>query len=301
MPTDPRDAAMARALEARQRLGLAIQRDTLNEITRILESARDRVVGQLAAAPSDYQRWSLTRLQAEIEAALREIETRGLDALKSGILKSQLAGAEGVDAALDAGLAADGLKLASLTGEIALPELAALDHTLVPLVKGITKEAGDKITNALGQTILGAKPVHQTITDVSKILTEGGRKRARTIVRTELGRAYADAAYRRLVESARVLPGLKKQWRRSGKIHSRIAHDAVDGQIRSVPDFFLVDGERLLFPRDPAASARNTVNCGCTMLPFMESWKVRQPGARRISDEELAKSSTKRSLADVLG
>ena len=34
------------------------------------------------------------------------------------------------------------------------------------------------------------------------------------------------------------------------------------------------------FPRDPNASARNTVNCGCASLPLMESWQVRHPGPR---------------------
>ena len=72
-------------------------------------------------------------------------------------------------------------------------------------------------------------------------------------------------------QAAKVLPGLKKQWRRSGKLRSRIAHDAVDGQIRETGKPFSVGGASLMYPRDPAGPAAETINCGCQSLPWMES------------------------------
>ncbi len=49
-----------------------------------------------------------------------------------------------------------------------------------------------------------------------------------------------------------MLPGLRKRWRHSGKIHSRLTHDVADGQVQPVDEPFRVSGGRLMFPRDPA-------------------------------------------------
>ncbi len=104
------------------------------------------------------------------------------------------------------------------------------------------------------------------------------RGRALTIVRTELGRAYSVAGQQRFDQAHEVLPGLQKQWRRSGKIHSRASHDRADGQVRDVDKPFDVAGVQLRFPRDPLAPAQETINCGCTSLLFMASWEVVTPG-----------------------
>ncbi len=114
---------------------------------------------------------------------------------------------------------------------------------------------------------------------------------------TELGRAYSVAGQERFDQAGEVLPGLKKQWRRSGKRFSRPAHDVADGEVVGVDETFAVGGEALRFPRDPAASAKNTVNCGCASLPFMESWEVRHPGPKPFTPDELARDPAKRDLA----
>ena len=129
---------------------------------------------------------------------------------------------------------------------------------------------------------------------------EGGRGRAMTIVRTELGRAYSTATQQRFEQATSVLPGLKKQWRRSGKVHSRIAHDLADGQIRDVTEPFDVGGVQLRYPRDPKAPPSATVNCGCSSLPYMESWDVRQPGRQPFSAQEQRLSPQKRDLAAAM-
>jgi hypothetical protein len=102
-------------------------------------------------------------------------------------------------------------------------------------------------------------------------------------------------------QASGLLPGLKKQWRRSGKIHSRRAHDLADGQTVGIDESFVVKGVALRFPRDPAGPARETINCGCTMLPLMESWDVAQPGRQPFSDQEVRLNPVKRDLADALG
>jgi hypothetical protein len=79
------------------------------------------------------------------------------------------------------------------------------------------------------------------------------------------------------------VPGLQKQWRRSGKLKPRLEHDLIDGQVRDVDKPFTVTpfGQapvQLMFPRDPKAPAKQTINCGCDSLPYMASWTVKTPG-----------------------
>ena len=97
------------------------------------------------------------------------------------------------------------------------------------------------------------------------LLKSGGRSRALTLIRTELGRAYSLAGQQRMEQAAEVLPGLKKQWRRSGKLRARLTHDAIDGQLRDADKPFSAAGASLLFPRDPAGPAAETVNCGLSV------------------------------------
>jgi hypothetical protein len=78
------------------------------------------------------------------------------------------------------------------------------------------------------------------------------------------------AGDRRLQDAAKKVKGLGKQWLWSGK--SRQTHSAISGQIRKVDEPFEVAGEALMYPRDPAGSAQNTINCGCESVPYKASW-----------------------------
>lgn len=168
-------------------------------------------------------------------------------------------------------------------------------------ISNIGVTVANRINSELGLAAIGAQTPSQAAGKIAGILETGGRTRALTIVRTELGRAFSVAGQARFEQAAEVLPGLKKQWRRSGKLHSRPDHDIADGQTQAVMDPFLVGGERLMFPRDPAASAKQTINCGCTSLPLMESWEVRLPGGQPFSPEELAASPAKRLISSAVG
>ena len=120
--------------------------------------------------------------------------------------------------------------------------------------------------------------------------------RARTVVRTELGRAYSVAGQERMKQAAEELPGLRKQWRRSGALHARITHDHADGQVRPVDEKFMVGGEELDFPRDSAGTPGNTINCGCQFLPWMANWEMRQGLHQHFTDEEIARDRRRADL-----
>lgn len=94
--------------------------------------------------------------------------------------------------------------------------------------------------------------------------------RSEAIVRTELGRIAQTANHATLGEIARSQPGLglKKQWSAVIDARTRPDHAAANGQIVDMDKPFIVGGEELMYPHDPNASAAQTVNCRCVVLPW---------------------------------
>lgn len=276
------------------KLRTQIQRGAAGEITALLKSVLGDIRILLAAQPSDYARWQLPQLKRSIEQALDEFERGGARALSDGARNSFAAGQSLVDAPIEAG----GVRIAAVLPELDTAQLAAMRTFMIDRIQDISNATANRIAGQLGLVTIGAQSPGDAISAIAQMV-EGGRGRAITIVRTELGRAFSVAADERMSQAAEILPGLKKQWRRSGKIHSRLHHDSIDGQIVAQDEpFTLGNGVKIMFPRDPAAPVAEVINCGCESLPYMESWDVKNPGRVPFSDDELRLSATKRALAD---
>lgn len=86
--------------------------------------------------------------------------------------------------------------------------------------------------------------------------------RAERIARTETtGAANAGAQ-----SSAQAAGMGVKVWQATGGPRTRETHLAASGQCVALDDTFLVGGEQLSIPGDPAGSPAETVNCRCAML-----------------------------------
>ncbi|WP_316978041.1 hypothetical protein [Shumkonia mesophila] len=266
-------------------------RATAGEVTKILQSAGDLVRAELAATASEFQAWQLPNIQGNIDKALAGI---GEDLAKAGGAGTTRGHAIGVDL-IDESVRAGGIRLSAVLPEVDVRQLMAIRTFMTDRLRNVTAEVAGRVRSQIGLSMVGAQTPGDAVSAVAGMI-EGGRGRAITIVRTEMGRAFSVAAQERQEQAAIYLPGLKKQWRRSGKVHSRIAHDLADGQIVDVDQPFIVGGHRLMFPRDPAAPPSETINCGCTSLPYMEEWDVRQPGRQPLSKEEIARNPAKRIL-----
>jgi hypothetical protein len=286
-----RNRAFVKERNAQIRQHILILRDTAKEITALLAEARRRIEMQLALLPSDYQKWYLPQVRAEINAALREFNQMAGNVISLGADDSWNKGIS----LIDAPLAASGIQIAQALPQIDRAQLLAMKQFMTTRIADISTEVANRINGELAQVIIGVQSPGDAVGKVAGMV-DGGRGRAITIVRTELGRAFSIAGQQRLTQASEYLPGLQKQWRRSGKIHSRITHDAIDGQIRDQDKPFNVGTELMMFPRDPKASAKNTINCGCLMIPFMKHWQVKHPERLQFTDEELRLSSQKQSL-----
>ncbi len=308
MATDrDRNNALRRERTAQRRRLTAIQRETAAEVIRLLRVAEDRIRATLAGTPTDFQTFQLTQQQAAIRAALASMEAAASPALIAGLDRAWLSGIDLVDKPIEAGLALGAgpqLRLSAILPSIDTRQLIAMRGFLTDRMKDISTTLANRINGQIGLVAIGAETPSGAAAAVSRIMrsggAQGGRKRALTIIRTELGRAYSIAGQERQAQASTALPGLKKQWRRSGKLRSRRAHDLADGQVRDVDKPFTVNGVALMFPRDPAGGPRETINCGCTSLPFMESWDVVQPGRQPFSEREIRNDPFKRDLAGAL-
>lgn len=299
------EAAAIQAAGERNR----IQEDTASEIVRLPKLAESEIVARLEAQPSEYEQWALPQLRREIERVLREFGEDAGSAATAGQGTAYDAG----QALIDSPLAAAGVEVSGLSPRIDRGQLLAMQSFLTGKMRDVGLDVLNRVNTELALTAIGSQGVSETIGRVQTIMGGISRRRATTIIRTELGRAFTTASQARAEEAARSVPGLKKQWRRSGKIHSRRKHDLTDGQVRPVDKPFIlgtgrvVEGQesggiRIMYPHDPAAPPSETINCGCISLPYLDSWAeaglLENPGKKPFSEEEIALNPVKQELAE---
>lgn len=294
--------ARTRGQVARAQVGL--MSGTRDELAALLKETQAAIAQIIASQPSAYQQWSLPQLRNQVGQALREFADQGGAEISSAAGRAWQLGEDMIDEPLDAAYPA--ARVASALPAIDTVQLTAMRAFMVDRIRDVGAEAANSITAELGLVVIGARSQSEAIGTVTQILGESSRARATTIVRTELGRAFSQATQLRMAEASRLVPGLKKQWRRSGKVHPRLHHDLADGQVRNVDEPFVLKPlgrapVELMFPRDPQAPASETINCGCMAIPIIDSWKDqnilahpgRTPGSPLLEDDG-------DTLADVL-
>lgn len=129
-----------------------------------------------------------------------------------------------------------------------------------------------KTHEGLERELLQAIEEGESIADVElriKDMPEFNRNRARATARTEILTASSQAHYESFMQSPAVVG---KKWKHSGskKSNPRETHVAMDCVSIPVDEYFMVDGEEGLYPRDPNFSAKNRVNCGCVIGPVVD-------------------------------
>ncbi|MBF0165185.1 MAG: hypothetical protein HQM01_11920 [Magnetococcales bacterium] len=274
----------------------AIQVDTAGEIERLLEATLDEIKAGLDGQPGDWPQWYLPQLQQRVRRLLLEYAGQVGEVATFGLKESWETGAQLVDAPL---AVTGNVTLAGVAPSLDRRQMEAMQGFLTYKMSSISTKAANGINRELGLVITGLNSPSQAATAIERIVS-GGRRRALTVVRTELGRAFSIAAQGRMEQAVGLgLKGLQKQWRRSGKIHSRRSHDLADGQVQPVDRPFMVGGKPIRFPRDPEAPPGETINCGCVSLPFMDDWEMLHPGERPITAAEVARNYPKSQTAGM--
>lgn len=302
--TDPAKAAKA-ALAAvlRQRVALWAELDA--ELARLIDRALAEITAQLARAPSDYQQWVLPRLVDGVRRVADALAVSSSTRASDGMRRAWSLGEQAVTAPVSAAQAAEAMQVATgaaapmtavptvALGTPDLRQLRALQAVNTHLISGATTDLVTAINRELGQVVLGARSPFEAIQRVQTLLPERTRNQVRGIVTTNLGTAFNTASHAALEAQAARDPLLRKQWRRSGKLHSRWNHDLADGQVQDVgTPFELVAGDgrgtvHLMYPADPAAPVGEVIHCGCVALPWKAGWKMRVPAAKALTPQEV--------------
>lgn len=283
------------ALRLRERARLLLAGET--QVLQLLSDARNQILVTLAGLPADWQQWQLSRLLGQIEDVLSGATSHAGALFELRMQDAWNMGEDFIDkplAAIDHNVE---LRLAQLNVGV-LKQMKAFGSLRL---KDVGSEAARKIGQQLGQVTIGAQTPFQAIQAVQKILGADSPRRAATIVRTEVSRAFAVASNERLVQAEPLVPGLGKQWRRSGKAHSRWNHDIIDGQVVEASKPFKVPNpgggfDMMQCPHDPKAPVEQIIHCGCISIPWMKGWKVMTPGAKPFTERELQLDGRKAAL-----
>lgn len=248
----------------------AERRAGAGDVMRVLARADAKVQAILKNAPTDWQSYHMPQLKRAIEKAMEECTLQ----LKAAAEQHQGRAFAFGQASLDAPLSLAGFKVDVLAPTVNTRQMSAMRAFMTDRMENLAARAVEKINGQLGLVMAGAQAPADAMNSIS-VLLQGDRGRALTVMRTEIGRAYATATQERMDEAKHYLPALKKQWCKSGKLHGRLEHILAHGQVRNVDEPYDVGGEKLMYPRDPNGSAKNTVNCGCESLAYMDAWETR--------------------------
>ncbi len=265
--------------------------DTHDDIVALLRRAQGDIALTLASAPSDYQQWRLTALNLEVDRLL------GLFGDQAGDVLSKAAGeawAGGV-AAIDKPFAAAGIEM--VLPVIDSTQLQAMRTFMVDRIKDVGVQAAQKIKSEIGQALIGIQDIAQTIQKVGSIMGESSVSRVTTIVGDNLSRAWATASFDRAMQSDAVGVEMEKIWRRSGKIHSRLAHDLTDGVRKPINEPFVINGHKIMYPKDPKAPIEESINCGCVCLYRPVGMSATLADKRPFSARELELNPNKAQIA----
>ena len=285
--------AVSRHLQERARLLLAAQ----TQVLQLLVAARAKIVETLTGQPSDFQQWQLSRLLGQINDVLDGamgqagalFELRMKDAWTLG------------EDLVDKPLAAIGHSVEMVLPQLDVGVLKQMQAFGSLRLKDVGREVSGKIGQHLGMVTIGGQTPFEAIKEVQKLLDNDSPRRATAIVTTEVSRAFALASNERLAQAADLVPDLCKQWRRSGKLHSRWNHDLIDGQVVGAKEKFSVPNpgggiDKMDCPHDPSAPIEQVIHCGCVMRPWKSTWKLTTPGAKPFSEKELAMDGRKAAL-----
>ena len=256
----------------------SIEDDAVRKVITLLADARKEVAATVAS--TEWQAYRLPQMKNAIERTLQQFGDRyGVDLREA----QRSFWEEGINM-VDAPIREIGVYAA----------FPAIDQTVLSilqgygadLVKGLEKDAALKITNEITLGLMGQKTPFEVMQAVGANLKDKSiftsiAARAETITRTEAGRVLEAASQARLTEAAKLIPGLQKQWfHGTSARYPRPSHLEAAGQIRNADEPFDVGGEQLMYPRDPAGSPGNTINCGCYSVPYHPDWKSAEEALR---------------------
>jgi hypothetical protein len=164
------------------------------------------------------------------------------------------------------------------------PLLDAAIFVTTDQVTAVWGELGSKLKHAVKRTAFGIDDPFRSMQALARVIKDpktfgSVMNRAEAIIRTEVNRTFSVATDKRMRQSNQRLGGGLKKWWLTAE-DSRVRDDHVEagevygrkGTIGPIPvdQPYIVGGEKLMFPRDPNGSAKQTIQCRCHSVPSVE-------------------------------
>lgn len=250
---NPRDKQRQRALDAalQDRLSARFERALRIEIAKTMREVADAYEkrGELAIplAVQDHSAGIQRTLEADYRLVASHFGKRLLDEAKS------YSGPDVIKASLSERL---GFAVGAFISRVIASKVTQINRTTESQIRSIIRGGLDE---GLGVDKIG-KRIRETAAPMSAL-------RAHIIARTETHTAANFGA-----QTAAELTGLdmRREWVSASDERTRDTSEAdhvdANGQIVGMKEPFIVSGERLMFPGDPAGSAANIINCRCSVV-----------------------------------
>ena len=250
---NPRDKQRQRALDAalQDRLSARFERVLRLEIAKTMREVADAYEkrGELAIplAVQEHSAGIQRTLEADYRLVASHFGKRLLDEAKS------YSGPDVIKASLSERL---GFAVGAFISRVIASKVTQINRTTESQIRSIIRGGLDE---GLGVDKIG-KRIRETAAPMSAL-------RAHIIARTETHTAANFGA-----QTAAELTGLdmRREWVSAADERTRDTSEAdhvdANGQIVGMKEPFIVSGERLMFPGDPAGSAANIINCRCSVV-----------------------------------
>jgi len=247
--------------------------DATKKVLELLNEARVKILGELTQLnPQSFSAAQLNVLKKSIERAMTQFSTQAGSAVIGLEAKAFELGQKTITSPLDSA------GLSSSFGQVSTSALSVAQGYTADLITGLSNNASASVNAAIQRAFLGGQSLTDIIGQIGKALP-GDKgftglfspigKRAAGIATNEILRVHSIAAQAKLEDAADRHPDLMKQWKHLAiAMKPRIGHVVADGQTQKVEDPFQIEGEDLMYPRDPNGSPENTINCHCMLVPY---------------------------------
>lgn len=246
------------------------------ELLRLLQESRRDILAELL---SPHGRFDDFRFRVMISVIDRKIAEAS--ALSGRVVDTAVRGSW--DAGLEFG--AVGVPKAFIY-DVSPDVLRAISSVTKDSINDVWIEAGKTIKVAVRRVTLGVDNLSDAIRRLSGVLRSPKvfgtvETRAEMIIRTEVNRTFSMAADAQMGQAGKAMAAggfeLRKYWlsahdSRVRETHAEAAKTYSKANAIPETEAYIVDGEALMYPLDPTASASNSIGCRCVSVPV-----VREP------------------------
>jgi hypothetical protein len=245
-------------------------------VDRLLQEVRKQILGELATA-SGYSALQMKSMLQSIESYFSDFESGANREVAAGISGMWESGASMLP---EIGAATGESGVYFGMGHISNDLIDTLKEFSFGRIRSVATDAYTKIKGELTLGLLGQKSPQQIAAEIAGRLDSPSifktiAERSEVITQTEMGRAFSIATEKSIESAQQTLPQLMRMWIHGGHPKApRQVHLLMHGQVRKVgnPFYQTPAGEPVLYPRDPNAPIKEVIRCGCTHVPYMESW-----------------------------